>query len=158
MYTRCIFHSRGSRSTTSDCNSRSDHCRENPHQVGLGSRQERAGYPHVIQGAKQDNRQYGRTYEHCLLKVDADLAKVAEHLVNIRRARIEADSERWRKTCYHQWYQCRRSQCPRGEKEYSTRELLEKHFLDKHHDTFSMTPSGVQELEVALEECRIVVQ
>lgn len=86
------------------------------------------------------------------------IEQCAKLLVEGRRGRAK-NLQRWEKTCFGTWYQCRIWGCPRGEKEYEQREQLRKHLLDKHKAEFSDPESveGERKLENELNSCKIVV-
>ena len=86
------------------------------------------------------------------------LDKCAAYLVEGRRRRVQTDRERWERACFGAWYQCTQDQCPRGEKEYKSRDSLRAHFLDKHRGVFSKSITEVLKLEKALDECKIIVE
>jgi len=75
----------------------------------------------------------------------------AKILVNGRRERAKQNSQRWERTCFRAWYQCKCRGCPHGEKKYSKREELGKHLRNKHqaydHD----------ELQRLLDGCKTIV-
>ena len=82
----------------------------------------------------------------------------ANHLVEGRRRRVKTDRERWERACYGTWYQCTQDQCPRGEKEYQSRDSLRAHLLDKHRNNFSKSPAEKPKLEKRLDDCKIIVE
>ena len=85
------------------------------------------------------------------------IEQCAKLLVDGRRGRAKGDPQRWERACFRTWYQCRISECPRGEKEYEERWQLRKHLLDKHKAQFSSGVEGKPKLEKQLDDCKIVV-
>ena len=81
----------------------------------------------------------------------------AKLLVDGRRGRAKSNPQRWERACFGTWYQCRESECPRGEKEYEERWQLRRHLLDKHKAEFSSGVEGKAKLDKALDACKIVV-
>ena len=81
----------------------------------------------------------------------------AKLLVEGRRGRAKSDPPRWERACFGTWYQCRITECPRGEKEYEKRWQLRKHLLDKHRTEFTKGVEGKSKLDEALDSCKIVV-
>ena len=101
-------------------------------------------------------RKYTEDYLHCpeTIKMIQQCAKL---LVDGRRGRAKSDPQRWEKACFGTWYQCRISECPRGEKEYERRWQLRKHLLDKHKAEFTGGVNGKRKLDEALDSCKIIV-
>lgn len=85
------------------------------------------------------------------------IKQCAKLLVDGRRGRAKSNSQRWERVCFGTWYQCRISECPRGEKEYEEREQLRRHLLDKHKTIFAGGDEGKQKLDEALDAYKIVV-
>jgi hypothetical protein len=99
-----------------------------------------------------------RGYTETYLKrtdVQQEIEKCASLLVKSRRARADADPQRWEKACFGAWYQCNVTGCPRGEKEYDGRRALRKHMLDKHKELFP--PQGNGKIEAKLNSCKIII-
>ena len=84
------------------------------------------------------------------------IERCAKILVDGRRDRAKIDPGRWEKACFGTWYQCRISECPRGEKEYEQREQLLRYLQDKHKSQFPSI-DGLQKLEEALDSCKTIV-
>ena len=85
------------------------------------------------------------------------IERCAKLLVDGRRGRAKSDPQRWEKACFGTWYQCRMTECPRGEKEYEKRRELRRHLLDKHKTEFQGGVEGKDKLNDALDDCKIVV-
>ena len=85
------------------------------------------------------------------------IEQCAKLLVDGRRGRAKSDPQRWERACFGTWYQCRISECPRGEKEYEKRWQLRRHLLDKHKAEFTGGAEGKRKLNEALDACKIVV-
>ena len=85
------------------------------------------------------------------------IEQCAKLLVDGRRGRAKSNPQRWERACFGTWYQCRISECPRGEKEYEEREQLRRHLLDKHKAEFTGGVEGKPKLDEALDACKIVV-
>ena len=85
------------------------------------------------------------------------IEQCAKLLVEGRRGRAKSDPQRWERACFGTWYQCRISECPRGEKEYEQRRQLRRHLLDKHKAQFPLNVDGKRKLEEALNSCKIIV-
>ena len=87
-----------------------------------------------------------------------NIEQCAEILVEGRRGRAKCDPQRWERACFGTWYQCKVPECPRGEKEYESREQMRKHLLHKHTAKFIMGDGeGKRSLEEELDFCKIVV-
>ena len=94
-------------------------------------------------------------------EVQTQIRKCASLLVQQRRDRAMKDPEKWKRSCFRVWYQCRVVECPRGEKIYEGRGALRQHLLDKHREKFRPMPTqDINEvaLERALDEYEVVVQ
>lgn len=92
-------------------------------------------------------------------KVRNHIEECAQLLVQGRRERAKNDPDRWEKACRGTWYQCTVRMCPRGEKEYLSRDDLRRHLLHKHSDLYR-TDSEEAELKLkkALDdEFKIIV-
>ena len=85
------------------------------------------------------------------------ITQCAKLLVDGRRGRAKSNAQRWERACFGTWYQCRISECPRGEKEYEEREQLRRHLLDKHKAMFAGGDECKGKLDEALDACKIVV-
>ena len=85
------------------------------------------------------------------------IEQCAKLLVDGRRGRAKSNPQRWERACFGTWYQCRISECPRGEKEYEERGQLRRHLLDKHKAEFTGGVVGMRKLNEALDACKIVV-
>ena len=85
------------------------------------------------------------------------IKQCAKLLVDGRRGRAKSNPQRWERACFGTWYQCRESECPRGEKEYEERGQLRRHLLDKHKAKFTGGIEGKPKLDEALDACKIVV-
>ncbi|KAL6712759.1 hypothetical protein ACLMJK_009697 [Lecanora helva] len=87
--------------------------------------------------------------------VQRHIQDLAFILVEGRRERAMSNPQRWEKTCFGTWYQCKLAYCPRGEKEYLLRDKMAHHILDKHKDAYSKDDQP--KLQRALDDCKIVV-
>ena len=85
------------------------------------------------------------------------LQECAEYLVKNRREKVEADLDRWQKTCFGTWYQCQVRGCQRGQQEYSDTRAMEKHLLDKHGNLFSKDEQGFERLRMTVKRYKITV-
>ena len=85
------------------------------------------------------------------------IEQCAKLLVGGRRGRAKSNPQRWERACFGTWYQCRISECPRGEKEYEERGQLRRHLLDKHKAEFTGGVEGSRKLNEVLDACKIVV-
>ncbi|KAI9797782.1 MAG: hypothetical protein M1833_005284 [Piccolia ochrophora] len=68
--------------------------------------------------------------------VKRSLDECAQYLVKHRRSRVHSRPERWERSCFNVWYRCTETGCPRAEKEYPTRDRLQKHLRDKHPNEY----------------------
>ena len=90
--------------------------------------------------------------------VQRKIEECASLLVEGRRQRAMKDLQRWEKACFGAWYQCTKTGCPRGEKEYRSRETLRCHLLDKHREDYKdRTEEDRLKLEKALDEFKIII-
>ena len=87
--------------------------------------------------------------------VQSQIDTIAKYLVQKRRDRVHNDIERWEKFCYETWYQCNLDGCLEPGEEYTSREALRIHILDKHSDKYSRRDQ--EALESALDEAQIRV-
>lgn len=86
----------------------------------------------------------------------AELLKIAKNLVENRRARVKADSVRWRKACYGTWYQCQVSGCQRGQQEYPDEKAMYNHLRHKHAALFA-DDADHSKLEKMVADFRVTV-
>ena len=104
----------------------------------------------------EDIRKYTRQYLSRPETVEM-IEQCAKLLVDGRRGRAKSNPQRWERACFGTWYQCKISECPRGEKEYEERGQLRKHLLDKHKAEFTGGVEGQHKLDEVLNDCKIVV-
>ena len=86
----------------------------------------------------------------------AELLKIAKHLVENRRARVKADPARWRKACYGTWYQCQVQGCQRGQQEYPDEKAMYNHLRHKHAVLFA-DDADHSKLEKMVGDFRVTV-
>ena len=101
-----------------------------------------------------------RRHTHAYLEedlVNKKIEKCAENLVKSRRDRVEADHQRWERTCFSLWYQCSVRKCPYAETHFEKKEDMEAHLLNKHSDKFSDANEEERiALKAALKGCRFL--
>ena len=91
--------------------------------------------------------------------IQDQIQRCAKTLVEIRRRRIQSDEQRWRRTCFGTWYQCRIPDCPRGETEYHDQRAMYWHLFEKHRVHFPGDPEQSRILvEKKVTEFEVVMQ
>jgi len=89
-------------------------------------------------------------------EVQQNIQEVAALLVKGRRKRAAQDPQRWKKTCFGAWYNCKVLGCPRGEYDYQRRERMRHHLVERHPEKYSMNRQ--EQLDEALDAFEIVTR